>query len=604
MTERDPNQPVTGGTPPGPPLPDHPGTDSPTEAFVAQPHEAADSPAATSSVGVSGPPRPGATRWAVALGVVAVAVGVAAAAAFMLTGQAAPSLLLGYAPADSVVYTELRLDLPGDQRMKVGEFLSRFPGFDDQSTLETKITDVLDRIVREPTDGEQDYSSDIKPWFAGELGMAVGKLPTSTTDASDARAIALVSVSDPAKASAWFKEAAKDKDSTTETYAGTELTTYAGDTPIAFAVGGGKVMLVGDVSSVKAALDSGGKSALATSPEFAAARAAVKGDHLGFMYVDVEAYMDAVSSLAQGQGGFPADCQDAMQAYLPAWMAGSIRAEGDAFAMDLVSPHVAANPITENRLGTVAEHAPPATIFLTDGHETGKVLDASLGIYRDCSLTKDAFQEIETAVGALGGFDKLLGWVGDAGVVVARTEVGIHGGVVIVPTDAEEARSVVTQLRSLATLGGAQFGLEIRDETYQGTTITIVSFSDQVPAVGLPMLPAGQVEIAFALTDDAVIVGADPGFVRASLDAGPGKSLAEDARYRGLIERVGAQNAGVAFVDLTAIRELAEKMAADGGADVAAYEREYKPYLLPFDALVSATVVGELDQVHALIIVK
>jgi hypothetical protein len=606
MTERDPDQAVTGGSPTSP----TPASDTPTETFGPAPSEAPNTPAATSRVEVARPPRTGAARWGIALGVVAVAIGVAAAAAFMLTGQAAPSLLLGYAPAGSVVYTEVRLDLPGDQRLKVGEFLSKFPGFDDQSTLEAKITDVLDRLVREPTGGSHDYSSDIKPWFAGELGMAIGALPAATGDASDGRFLAMASVSDQAAATAWFKDIAKDEDGSTETYAGTELTTYPGPFSTAFAIGGGKVLLVGDVTSVKAALDSGGKSTFSTSENVAKARAAIKGDHLGFMYMDVQAYLDWFKGFSESMGGAGMGSFDeSMQAYMPKWLAGALRAEGDGLAFDAVMPHLAINPITENRAGSIAEHLPPSTIALFDSHDLGRTVDASLDLYRDNPATAETFKQVEAAIGVLGGFDAITGWMGDTAIAVTRTDTGVEGGLVIVPTDQAAAQRLVTTLRSFAALGGAQLGVEIRDETYAGATITIVDvdlaqLGVAAGAMGVPT-EDGHLGLAYAVTGDAVILGVGPDFVRTAIDAGPGVSLAEDARYRGLVERVGAENAGVAFVDLTAVREMLETLATDSGADMATYEREVKPYLLPFDAFVSANrVSSDLDLGRALITVK
>jgi hypothetical protein len=154
-------------------------------------------------------------------------------------------------------------------------------------------------------------------------------------------------------------------------------------------------------------------------------------------------------------------------------------------------------------------------------------------------------------------------------------------------------------------------GIVVREETYAGQTITIVDFGDigerlgSGVAPGLPTGLEGRIEVAYTATDGAVIVGSGPGFVRSAIDAGPGKSLAEDARYRGLVDRVGAQNAGVSFLDMTAMRELLEQLAIDNGMDMAEYEREYKPYLLPFDALISANLVGgDVDHGRALITVK
>src|SRR5262245_14546348 len=68
-------------------------------------------------------------RWAAAIAVVAVVLGASAAVAALITSAASRATVLGYVPADSVAYVEARLDLPGDQRRAVGEFLSHFPGF-------------------------------------------------------------------------------------------------------------------------------------------------------------------------------------------------------------------------------------------------------------------------------------------------------------------------------------------------------------------------------------------------------------------------------------------------------------------------------------------
>ena len=80
-------------------------------------------------------------------------------------------------PTDSVAYGELRLDLPGDQRQNVGAFLSKFPGFADQAALDTKLDEVLDRLVGEGSQNKQSYTKDVKPWFGGQLGFAMGPHP-------------------------------------------------------------------------------------------------------------------------------------------------------------------------------------------------------------------------------------------------------------------------------------------------------------------------------------------------------------------------------------------------------------------------------------------
>ncbi|MBA2300592.1 MAG: hypothetical protein H0W22_07460, partial [Chloroflexi bacterium] len=139
-------------------------------------------PIATSPLGSTGTPaapapRNSRARWLAALGIVALIVGVTAIATLSLTGSSPASTVVGYVPADSVAYGEVRIDLPGDQRQNVGAFLSKFPGFADQAALDTKLDEVLDRLLSESTEGKQTYTRDIKPWFDGELAFSMGPPP-------------------------------------------------------------------------------------------------------------------------------------------------------------------------------------------------------------------------------------------------------------------------------------------------------------------------------------------------------------------------------------------------------------------------------------------
>ena len=181
-------------------------------------------PVATTPLAASGGspagarPRPSRVRWLVAGVVVALLVGITAVATLSLTGSSPTSTVVGNVPADSVAYGELRLDLPGDQRQEVGEFLSKFPGFADQAALDNKLDEVLDRLLSEKTDGKQTYTSDIKPWFDGELGFSMGPLPTDPTaiarpsDRVRGHALLLLSIKDEALARAWFADVLAETD--------------------------------------------------------------------------------------------------------------------------------------------------------------------------------------------------------------------------------------------------------------------------------------------------------------------------------------------------------------------------------------------------------
>ena len=121
----------------------------------------------------------------------------------------------------------------------------------------------------------------------------------------------LASVTDAAKAQAWADEIVTSGDThattTTETYNGTTITIVtpaaSGDAKpmvpkqAAYAVVG-PVLAVGDVASVKAAIDTGGTKGLNTVKQFQEAETTVSGDRLALSYVDAEGLVDGVEALA------------------------------------------------------------------------------------------------------------------------------------------------------------------------------------------------------------------------------------------------------------------------------------------------------------------
>jgi hypothetical protein len=530
------------------------------------------------------------------------------------------------------MYGELRLDLPGDQRQQVGQFLSKFPGFADQAALDTKLDEVLDRLVANGTDAKQTFTKDIKPWFGGELAFSMGPLPTASASgdpaalAASTRALVLLSVKDEALARSWFTSAMTQAgvSGTSEDYQGTALTVFSDpklpSAKAAFALIGGKVAVAGDLTSVKAAVDTKGSGTLKSDPSFAAALGATDSDHLGFVFVDLRSVLERAMALSTSMGSSSPSMSAAMLALVPDWTAFTLRAEGDALVMDSALPHKDGMPgPTENRANAVAAFAPPSTVALVAGNDYGKTLLDTIALYRQDPSLADAFKGVDQVASVLGGLDAAVGWMGDAGLVVDQVGDSVEGGLVVVPKDAAAAKKLLTTIRSFATLGGSQQGLTVRDEDYAGTTITIVDLGDVGSLVGLASglggaavpggmsgLPTGHVEIAFAATDAVVAVGSGPDFVKHVLDAGAGASLADDARFTALVERVGSKHVGLTFVDIAAVRALVEGGLKNATAqERTQYETSVKPFLIPFDALIAGTVRdGSLDRGHLIVTVK
>ena len=133
------------------------------------------------------------------------------------------------------------------------------------------------------------------------------------------------------------------------------------------------------------------------------------------------------------------------------------------------------------------------------------------------------------------------------------------------------AKKLFTALRTFITLGGDQVGATVKDETYNGTTITVVSLDDLGKLSGMAggsagalPVPTGNVEIAYAVTDNIVVIGSGAGFVKAVLDTTPSTSLASNETYKKLADRAGTGHRRRRTSTSTAVRGLIEKAAADG----------------------------------------
>ena len=166
------------------------------------------------------------------------------------------------------MYGELRLDLPGDQRQAVGEFLSKFPGFADQAALEAKLDEVLDQLVKDASKGNRRTPTNIKPWFDGELGLqrrAVARASKITLgpDGHRLRSGPRAAVGQGRRgAQAWFDAAFKetgrdddDRDLRRRDRDPVRARRVGDGRKAAFAIVDGKVAVAGDVASVKAAVD-------------------------------------------------------------------------------------------------------------------------------------------------------------------------------------------------------------------------------------------------------------------------------------------------------------------------------------------------------------
>jgi hypothetical protein len=598
VTDQDPTQaypPPATPTAPAPPV------------FAAPEPPPSPEPVVTSPVQAITGARPGRSRlkWLVAAVVVLLVVGTAAGATLLLTSDAGDPAVLAWAPADSVAYAEMRLDLPGSQSAELAKVMKAFPGFEDQAAFPVKLSEVLDQLIGKATDGKQSWRTDIEPWFGGQVGASIGPIP-ATADPGAARLVVLVSVKDATKAGAWATKVLADTGakSATETYNGVTITTItlaepqldgdAAHMQAAYAVTG-PVMAVGDLASVKAVIDTKGKTGLPTNAQFKEASASITGDRLAFGYVDTKSILAGATSLA----GQAAKDMPKMPAFLGAWTTpwavAAVRASDGAFVVDTRSPHVAAAGPAKNAESRLPGLVPPTTVVLAEGHDVGATLARLKDLLASDPDLAAAVKQVDDALGIVGGFDSATGWIGEAGIAITRDGDKIGGGLVVTPTDAAAAEKLLNQLKAFIQLGGAQAGLKVSEEDYNGTTITVVDLSGLGGLVGSMSQGAvtapTDLAVAYAVTKEVVVLGYGTDFVKGVLDARTGDSLAKSERFSRALTQVGREHASLLWLDVGAVRDYVEGMVP--AASRSAYDANTKPYLAGFDSVIATTIPGD-----------
>src|SRR4029079_6073421 len=156
----------------------------------------------------------------------------------------------------------------------------------------------------------------------------------------------------------------------------------------------------GDVTSVKAAIDSKGAGTLGSAADFQAAVASNAGDHVGFSFVRVKALVDRMTSLAgDAAGGQAAGISSAVTGLLPEWMSARLRVESDALVVDGSAPHVDGAPgPTGTHATAVAGFAPPSTVMLAAGNDAGATVKAWVDHFRADPKLAEQFTQLHQTI--------------------------------------------------------------------------------------------------------------------------------------------------------------------------------------------------------------
>lgn len=527
-------------------------------------------------------------RWVLAAVVTAVVLAASALFAGLLAGRATPEVLR-YVSADALIVVEFRPELPGDQRAKLGELLSHFPGFRDQSTLDEKIDESLDLIVDRATGGEVDYRADVKPYLGGPAVVAMSGLEN---DASGDPPFLAVATTD-GSADCHFPD---DQSTRSESYQGAQITIEDGDDPLACAIDG-RFAVAGPLEAVRAALDTKRRGgSIADDESYQAAQAALDGDHVSAIFVNAKAFLEQALALSPGAS---AGISALPGGELPAWFAGQVRAEDDALVLTGVSPVPDAFPAPPgpDHASALAERIPGSAIAAFEGHDIGATIKSTLDTLADDPATAEVAKQIEDATTTIGGLDGLTGWIGDLAVVVTVDGEAFGGGLLLEARDEAAAAATLASIRNLIVLAGTGSEIHLDQVDHDGTTIYSLDLGDGASLFGMPtdapIDAAGTLPvIAFAQRDDLVVIGISQAFVETVLDTQDGATLADNPRYQRAIERAGKSNGGQGYVDLAAILEHVR--AEMTGAAAADWDANIKPWISPFEGVAfSATRDGD-----------
>jgi hypothetical protein len=534
-------------------------------------------------------------RWAIALGVVLCVALVTAGGAFVLSGAggAAKSLTAGNAPKDTVVFVDLRMDLPGDQHENLADFLTHFPGFADRAQFDNAYDEILNEITS-AISPDLTYTSAFQSWTSGELSLAVTSLGTYSmpdlsqnlgalpTDAAGLAALSsatttppsgalIVALKDRSAGEAWVSsEVARTGVAfSSQSYAGTTLyvAQTATDGLTAAYAFTDKVLVAGDVTAVKAALDAPAKGSLADSANYQMAMRSLSGDSIATFYADPAALFQQEMSAISGIAGMTG--MNLSTANIPAWMVGSARAESDHMTIELTMPKTKGSLSPGNEVSVLASDLPGSTVAVMEIHSVGQLVDdelAALAATPSSASLTGGIKQIQDALSQIGGVD----WVGDADMVLTKNGSSYGGGLVVKTPDSTTAtakKAMITSLVALASLGGS--GITQANEAYKGTTITIISVagSDATPALSF----------ALAAKGDLLVAGYGDPFVKAVLDTTSANSLAAQSDYQAVMAAVGASNSEYGYFDISAVADQIGQ--AFFPADPGYYNLNYKPYM-------------------------
>jgi hypothetical protein len=550
-----------------------------------------------------------APAWRIAvIGLVAVlAAGIGLAlGGFLLSNRSAAVVGGGaeYVPASAPLYFEMRFEPSTDQDGALRELLGRFPeieGVDLDRPLYEQMTERLDEMLADE-DADVSWSRDVAPWFDGHIGLAVLDIPLGelAEDPMPSMVI-MLGVTDATAAEASIERLIAEMGTSTftdEVHDG--VTIRVSDDEGAYALTDDQLLVAPAAADIVTALDAhaAGSTTLAAVGEITRLTDALPSDWLAFGIYDFTDIMAAAIAEGQGQSPAMAEAFADLLEHQPLRGAMAVTAAGDRMAVDVATDPPTGPFTVENEERGLAAEVPADTLYYAEAGNLGLTLAAVIEPIKEAAASVPEGEEqvamIEAALGA--DLEELVSWIDDGAVSIGFDGSQPYGGMVLVPNDMAAAERRLSQLISFAGLAAIDpsSGISVEEGEVGSVNVTTIRWEDPNAMPPDPMLPIPTgVVMQVAVTDDRALIGLGEDFVGRVLELDPSDTLASVARYSDAIDDLGgATNTGVAWMDLTGIREAIETaLAAEiESMDTAGfYLTEIRPWLLPLDRIVGVS---------------
>lgn len=478
-------------------------------------------------------------------------------------------------PASAPFYAEAVVRPKGKEAADVDAVLKKVLRTDDPAGT---LRSFFDKAASK--DGVS-FAKDVEPWLGDRVGLAVTSLRGSNADA-----VVVIPSTDDGKAGAALKKTKGDI--VQRTYKGIDYRLDRKDGTAAAVVA--HQVVIGSEPAFKAAVDASKGQSLGDANALRTARAKVAQDRIGFLYLDVQGFLQAATQAASSDPQVGAIVQ-AFAGALPKTIAAALQADPDVIRIDAASIGTPKS-FTSGGSGADMVASLPSDSWVALGvANLGQTIDRTLQAVQGAGgLTGVGVKALLGQLQTQTGLDlrrDVLAWMGDAGVFVTGTSSSDLGGALVVKTsDPAKTKATIAALRKLAN--GQSGGSRIEDLHAQGVDD------------GFSVKSSGGPRVDVALAGDKFVVAIGGNRVLAKAIA-PGQGLGTAPAFAGAGAKLGGGVRPSFFLDMEQLTRLIGAFAGNS-ADF----QKAKPYLDTFGAVVAGAhdEGGGVTRVRLLVTLK